>query len=89
MTKILLVCARHSFLLRLTEISNIDVPVERFLGTAFSLDEDLGGIVAGIKNERDDIERLRGMIDGQREYAPKKNTNQGKQEILNVILHRQ
>jgi len=67
MTKILSVCARSPFLLGLTEVGNVDILVERFLGTAFSLDEDLGGIAAGIKSERDDIERLRGMIDGQRE----------------------
>ncbi|KAH9203929.1 hypothetical protein DL95DRAFT_471950 [Leptodontidium sp. 2 PMI_412] len=41
--------------------------LKRFLGTAFSLDENLSGIVSAIKSERDDIERLRGIIDGQQE----------------------
>ncbi|KAN0106705.1 hypothetical protein V8E51_009581 [Hyaloscypha variabilis] len=41
--------------------------LKRFLGTAFSLDDNLSAIVTAIKTERDDIERLRGVIDGQQE----------------------
>jgi len=81
MTKILSGSACNSLLLRLAEVSNIDILVERFLGTTFSLDEDLGGIITGIKNERDDIERLRGMIDGQREYTLKYNLRKGKKHL--------
>jgi hypothetical protein len=40
--------------------------LEKFIKTALSLDEDLGSIATGIKDDREDIERLRGMIDGQR-----------------------
>ena len=56
------------------------------MGTAFSLDKNLSGIVSAIKSERDDIERLRGMIDGQREYT--QNRNRGRQCILTGSYHR-
>lgn len=60
--------------------------VERFLGTAFSLDDNLSAIVNAIKTERDDIERLRGMIDGQREFV--QDSNPGTKYILTDLFHR-
>jgi hypothetical protein len=41
--------------------------IELFLKTALSLDEDLGSVTTGIKHEREEIERLRGMVDGQQD----------------------
>src|SRR5947207_2319116 len=61
MSNILMVCACQSLLLSLAKFSYADILVERFLKAASSLDEDLSGIVTGIKNERDEIERLRGV----------------------------
>lgn len=55
----------------------LTVRVERLLKTVLSLDEDLGGIVTKIKTDREEIERLRGMIDGQREKALLCNLSQG------------
>jgi hypothetical protein len=47
----------------------LTVGVERLLKTVLSLDEDLEGIVTKIRDDREEIERLRGMIDGQRKNA--------------------
>jgi hypothetical protein len=47
----------------------LTVCVERLLKTVLSLDEDLAGMVTKIKIDREEIERLRGMIDGQRKNS--------------------
>lgn len=49
--------------------TDVAIFIERLFKTTFSLQKDLGGIISGIKNEREDIERLRGMIDGQCELT--------------------
>jgi hypothetical protein len=58
--------------------------IERLLGTTFSLDDDLASIITGIKSDRDDIERLKRLVDGEREYN--QNRNEEDKAYLTILV---